>query len=356
MSEHSNIEWTDDTWNPWRGCTKVSPGCANCYAEALVSTRLKGGKYVRGVPRTRAGAALWKEPFRWNKKPFCCDVCGKPHASAERPGSKYENCWHDDKASYHRRRVFSLSLGDWLDAEVPIEWLVDMLDVVRCCDQLIWILCTKRPELWMERLFAAGKHCNERDDYRGGGLADWIEGWIQRQPPKNVWLLASVENQDMADKRIPELLKIPAVVHGLSMEPLLGPVVLDEEGTYSHDGKGLVWDIFGKPAHVPHCDYRAVGKDPPNGPGLKWLIVGGESGHGARQCNVDWIRGIVRQGKSNNVPTFVKQLGANAGHMEQFGHNPLQFVRREMVHKKGGDPAEWPDDLNVRQWPTGGAK
>lgn len=144
-----------------------------------------------------------------------------------------------------------------------------------------------------------------------------------------IWLGTTAENQEMADKRIPELLKIPAAVRFLSCEPLLGPIEL------------------GKDALA----------------GIHWIIAGGESGKHARPCNVDWIRGIVRQCMAANVPVFVKQLGSNAWIGRDEWHNNQSVKANDLregplvklltEHPKGADPAEWPADLRVQQFPKG---
>lgn len=341
MSEQTKIQWADSTLNFWSGCTKVSPGCANCYAEALSDRFHAGqpnpifGKWGKGAPRQRHAAAF-KTALKLNRKPWVCDTCGEAHAS------KPVQCKTSFCTGFHRRRIFSLSLGDWLDDEVPIEWLAEMLDTIRQCDQVTWILCTKRPEKWLERVEAVMAW--ELQQYRPNGnttgsaiideyhplywwLKKWVGGTILDRPPKNVILLTSVEDQPQADRRIPELLRIPAACRGLSLEPLLGPV-------------GLQSFTNGYGAPIAQLD---------------WLIIGGESGPSARPCNVEWIRSLVRQGQAAGVATFVKQLGANPiGVTEPFGEDREQseVVLRD---KKGADPAEWPADLRIQQWPEVGA-
>lgn len=259
-------------------------------------------------------------PLRWNKKPWVCDVCGKSWSG------KMPNIACCESNFFHRRRVFSLSLGDWLDPEVPIEWLADMLDVVRRCDQLDWILCTKRPELFVSRIDAAFLYAWDDEDRTGkagvsSNLSDWIADWIKSANiPSNVTLLTSVESQEMADKRIPELLKIPAARRGLSCEPLLGPLDLTTGGCL----RGPAMQV---------C------------PTIDWVIVGGESGPGARACNTKWIRSIVSQCQSAGVPCFVKQLGACIA----LGSEP--GIEEAISHRSGADPSEWPGDLRVQQFP-----
>jgi protein gp37 len=301
MSEITKISWADSTVNFWSGCTKVSPGCANCYAEKLSDRNMKlpdGSKTIgswgKGAPRKWHNGAV-KQAMRLNRKPWFC---------------------------FRRRRIFSLSLGDWLDPEVPVEWLAEMLDTIRKCDSVDWLLCTKRPELFFERLRSvwASRICETGMQ----PFVDWLRRWgMNGKPPAHVWLLTSVENQEQANKRIPELMRIPAVVRGISLEPLLGPVSVEK------------WLPFGDDAD------RFV----------DWLVIGGESGHEARPCNVEWIRDLVKQGRDAGVAVHVKQLGANV----VGGNAPLggvgTFYSMRLKDKKGGDPAEWPEDLRVREWP-----
>lgn len=331
MSEKTLISWCDSTVNFWSGCTKVSDGCKNCYAEAL-SNRNQGpiGKWGKGAPR-RLHESAFKLALRLNRKPLVCSSCGSAFAS---DWAAKEGGTHCDTV-LHRRRIFSLSLGDWLDPEVPVEWLARMLDTVRQCEQVTWMLCTKRPELWGKRLrevldWTWTKQC-PRQYAVNGRFQFWLSGWhCRNEVPKNIILLASVENQAMADQRIPELLKIPAACRGLSLEPLLGPVDV------SH------WCIEG------------------GGGGLDWLIVGGESGNRARPCNVENIRSLVAQGKASGVATYVKQVGSLATVTEGSAAMSIPNLTYQTPHwklilkdKKGGDPSEWPADLCVQEWPKG---
>ena len=310
MSEQTKIAWADSTWNPWRGCDKVSPGCKNCYITSTMPFRTTGQKH--GDPRVLASEAIWKAPFKWNRQPWVCEACGKAWAI---PGM-HPDC---DAEPYqmHRRRVFSLSLGDWLDPKVPIAWLARMLDTIRQCDQIDWLLVTKRPELWSKRLrevldWTWKTECPKRYAV-DGRFQYWLSGWhCRNEIPKNVWIIASAENQEMADKRVPELLRIPAVVRGLSCEPLLGLIDLSETKGY--------W----------------------GGIGLNWVIVGGESGKNARPCNIHHIYSLRDQCQAAKVPVFIKQMGSN----------PVDDISRlYFAHTKGGDPSEWPADLRVQQFP-----
>jgi len=263
MGKTTEISWCDSTFNPWIGCTKVSPACTNCYAETLTH---RWGKdlWGAGQPRQRTSAANWKQPLAWEKQAIKTGV---------------------------RPRVFCGSLCDWLDAEVPIEWLADLLDLIRQTPHLDWLLLTKRLELWEERIGGATGYWGYEGQIGHCGATDaWAFGfdWLHFRFPANVWIGATVENQEMADKRIPELLKIPARDRFLSCEPLLGPIDLD---------------FFMKPlAHIPGNEFGWAKC-------IDWVICGGESGPKARPMHPDWPRALRDQCKADGVPFFFKQWG-----------------------------------------------
>lgn len=336
MAEKTEIAWCDSTVNFWRGCTKVSLGCANCYAETLTMNRMGGGKYVRGEPRFKFTGAV-KNALAMNKSPWVCDVCGEGYKGKSFPAKNPAEHRPSHRCgingcqgqSWHRRRIFTNSLSDWLDAEVPIEWLAEMLDTIRQCSDVIWILCTKRPENFFDRINSAVGAAKAIPGIDETPLQTWLAEWYVGNPPKNIIVLASVENQAMAYKRIPKLLKIPAVCRGLSLEPLLGPIDFSE---------------------VPVGMLGPLRKVQPN---INWLIIGGESGFGARPCNVEWIREIVYQGITAGVATFVKQLGSNAVGRVFPSHSPVRNLNKDrwLTDKKGGNPSEWAQDLKVQEFP-----
>ena len=177
---------------------------------------------------------------------------------------------------------------------------------------------------------------------------NWLLGWENGETPINIWLGVSVEDQQRADERISELLKIPAKVKFLSVEPLLGPIDLGHSfpcGYYCDSG-----ERFGDPwyGHHDHSFWT-----PGRKPEVDWVIVGGESGPKARPCNIEWIRSIVGQCKAASVPCFVKQLGSNPQFEAEGtrGEGPMNCIAH-FKHKKGGDPSEWPEDLRVREFPN----
>lgn len=333
MSENTKIEWCDHTWSPWRGCTKVSPGCANCYAEAL-SKRNPAvlGNWGKGKPRVLA--KNWGDPVRWNR-----DAELNLHASHD---GLYDGPTIVRRVA--RPTVFP-SLCDPFDEEVPIEWLARFLTLIHDTPNLDWLLLTKRPENWYGRIFDALLHVEgitdpdltEQDPETEVGemLNDWSRGET-RYAPKNVWIGTSVEDQARANERIPALLKIPARLRFLSVEPMIGPVDLSmwlPNG--GADGDTTAKHNYDHPEDSIH-----------------WVIVGGESGPSARPCNVEWIRSIVVQCAAAGVPCFVKQLGSDPF----FDPSVMDFSQTgkgisRQTHPKGGDPAEWPEDLRVRQFP-----
>lgn len=312
MSEHTKIQWCDSTVNWWTGCTKVSPGCANCYAASMAARFPHFGSWGKGAARVRHAGAE-KLALKLNRKPWVCDR-----------GCQLSEGLHFGVecgcgSVIHPRRIFHNDMSDWLDT-VPVEWLAWMLDGIRRCPDVIHILCTKRPENFFTRLEAINDDAEGTDD----GLCEWLGRWYHGAPPANVWLLCSVENQEMFDQRRIPFLDIPAAVHGFSMEPLLGPIDM-----------------------VPTGAFYDIG----------WCIVGGESGPKSRPCDVSWIRNIKEQCQSATVPVFVKQLGSLATVQEaaalQYPNLTFDKPNWKLIlsDPKGGDPTEWPEDLRVREFP-----
>lgn len=232
MSANSAIEWTDHTFNPWWGCTKVSPGCTHCYADTL-SHRYGHDVWGPKADRRFFGAKHWVEPLKWNR-------------DAEREGQ--------------RRRVFCASMADVFEQHMLPE-VAGKQHEARCVlwetiertPWLDWLLLTKRPE-------------------NIGLMVPWT--WLHC-PPHNVWYGTSVEDQQRAAERIPRLLDVPAVVRFLSCEPLLGPL----------DLRPWLWEAAG-PAWA--------GSNVAD-PGIHWVITGGESGAHARPCDPDWVRSLRDQ-------------------------------------------------------------
>jgi protein gp37 len=289
MGENTAIEWADHTFNPWIGCTKVSPACDHCYAERLATARL-GVAWGPCAERRRTAASTWTQPLAWNRK-------------AQREGRRF--------------RVFCASLADVFDNAVPAHWRGDLWQIIHETPHLDWLLLTKRPQNIAARLPDAGRH----------GVPAWGAGW------PNVWLGTTVENQAEADRRIPHLLSVPAAKRFLSMEPLLGPVDLrgwlpgPDDCEECDDGDGMA---------PPRCRRRDLPRDqqcprnveviechegPRDASGcpewvgvtritLDWVIAGGESGPKARPSHPDWFRSLRDQCQTAGVPFFFKQWGA----------------------------------------------
>ena len=288
----SKIEWTDETWNPVTGCTKVSAGCKHCYAEQLFPRPYPG----RAFTDVQLHPERLKRPCHWRKP----------------------------------RRVFVNSMSDLFHEAVPDEFLDRVFAVMALSPQHTFQVLTKRPERMRDYLLAL-------QDNEDVGTEPWADAAVATVgdpyachvvddadwPLSNVWLGVSVEDQEAADARIPLLMETPAAVRFLSCEPLLGRI-----------------DLRLGPSGAPlnrwcgyYCDDRTC---------LDWVIVGGESGPQARPCDLAWIRSLINQCRRAGVSCFVKQLGKRP---------VMGDVQVSLRDSKGGDPSEWPEDLRVREWP-----
>ncbi|MDK6077906.1 phage Gp37/Gp68 family protein [Massilia varians] len=263
MSENSKIEWTDHTFNPWEGCQKVGPGCDHCYAETR-NARYAGGTAVNwgpGAPRRRTSAGNWRKPLAWNAA-------------------------HAEFFAQHgrRQRVFCASLADVFDNAVDPAWRADLFALIHQTPNLDWLLLTKR----------IGNVASMLREIRHG--ADEELSVLDLMPLPNVWLGASIVNQEEADRDIPKLLQVPARVRFLSMEPLLGPVDLKLWRPARDDDRQ---DLDG------YCDTFITA----TGAGIHWVIVGGESGRGARPMHPAWAGSLRDQCTRAGVPYLFKQWG-----------------------------------------------
>lgn len=308
----TTIEWTDATWNPVTGCTAVSDGCRHCYAASLAATRLAHLHRYSGLARRERGRGAWTgkvtlhedaltQPLRWRRR-----------TSRKNPGAPW--------------MAFACDMSDLFHANVPFDFIDRVFAAFALTPWVHWQVLTKRPER-MEEYAARGDIMDAV--VRLGGLE--AEGTM---PLRNVWLGTSVENQQTADTRIPHLLRCPAAVSFVSLEPLLQAV----------DLSAWLWCSF--PEAASGHTYRD-GYAPRDA--LQWVIVGGESGPDARPCDVKWIRSIVGQCRAAGVACFVKQLGANSVDSQSQPGSEYRFSLRD---HRGGDPSKWPADLRVRQWPA----
>ena len=263
MATKSNIEWTEATWNPVTGCTKISPGCKHCYAERM-SLRLQAmgqRNYTNGFDLTLHERMLEK-PLSW-KKP---------------------------------QLIFVNSMSDLFHDGVPVDFILKVFDVMRCASWHRFQVLTKRSQRLLEL----------------NGQIDW---------PNNVWMGVSVENQDYTF-RIDHLRETDAVTKFLSLEPLLGPLSPERS---PRNGPG---------SDLSECSERHLNLN-----GIDWVIVGGESGPGARLMHEEWVLQIRDQCNAAEVPLFVKQMGEAWAQVNK------------AKSKKGGDMSEWRTDLRIRDYP-----
>lgn len=380
MSNQSDIQWCDSTWNPTAGCSPKSPGCAHCYAETMSR---------RQQAMAQADAKAGRDP---GKKRFYLDVIGNNGRWNGRVNT-VEEALTIPLGWKKPRKIFVNSMSDlfWGEPDdlvfarrhrvehpepVPFEFIDKVFAVMALCPQHTFQILTKRPKRmaeYMNRMPSKWSSLdpqaysrNHSDElYRIAGAAKRMiengDSWeLDRWPLPNVWLGTSTENQKTADERIPWLLKCPAAVRFISAEPLLGPVnpfnscpACHGEGSFQDSTEGGIW---------VRCDCRA-------NMGLHWVITGGESGSGARPCDVAWIRSIVRQCKEAGTACFVKQLGAiptiqcpyckrtvgkvPSGFTDYCCKEHKQFIAdlEKVKDSKGGNMSEWPEDLRVRQMP-----
>lgn len=291
MAENSAIEWTDATFNPWIGCTKVSPGCDHCYAAQQDSFRRWTPQgWGAGLPRRRTSESLWAQPLKWNEQMFFqCGECGWRGTVCE--AEKIGGCCESMRLVPARRRVFCASLADVFDNEVDPAWRADLLFLIEQTPNLDWLLLTKRIG----------------NVYRMVAEASEALAAVHRPlswPLPNVWLGATIVNQEEADRDIPKLLATPARVRFLSMEPLLGPVDLTCIPMSGH----------GHHEFDPIITANALKRAPwfPPLPQVNWVIAGGESGPRARPMHPDWARSLRDQCAAAGVPFLFKQWGEHA--------------------------------------------
>ena len=301
MADGTGIEWTDATWNPTAGCDYVSPGCKNCYAAKLAGrlARMGQAKYAGTTRRVTAGG---RGLDVWN------GVLNTSPETLEKPLR-----WKTG------RRIFVNSMSDLFHAEVPFEFIDRVFAVMALTPQHTYQVLTKRPERMRDYILGVGQSSRDpASAVRGAALAEWVRGalggsavqrlieasdagwWEWRHMP-NVWLGTSVEDQKRADERIPHLLRTPAAIRFLSCEPLLGPVSL-----HAWMGHWIGTDFVDAPPT------RVGGREIQNRirvPKLHWIIVGGESGPGARPMHPDWARSLRDQCQAAGVPFHFKQAG-----------------------------------------------
>lgn len=248
MAGNTKIEWADAVWNPTTGCTRVSEGCRNCYAFALHDKRHAaylagktgtGKQYAKPFRELQLFPERLDQPFRWQKP----------------------------------RRIFVNSMSDLFHKDVSDEFIGRVYEEMRRAEQHTFQILTKRPDR------AAEFFESYRFDYWGRTKDIFT-------PAPNVWLGTSAENQATWDERIPELKRCPAAVHFASVEPLLGPIKVDDDLRECSEPEENIYV-----------------------PGLDWIIVGGESGKHARPVHPAWVRAIRDACAEEEVPFFFKQWG-----------------------------------------------
>ena len=304
--QDSKIQWCDHTWNPWRGCTKVSPGCLHCYAEAgakrnpaILGDWGPFGTRIVGVD------SCWDLPLRWHSAAVKAGRIDRVFSLSL--GDWLED-WPGPMRDCHRQELYLSPSGDWVpkssaSASAALGWrpltMVDvrarLLVVISRTPALEYLLLSKRCEGWRDRM-------REIIDL-GGDAAAIARLWCAGSPPPNVRVGTSIENQDYLS-RLSDLRRIPGV-NFVSFEPLLGPIHVD----------GLR--------------------------GIDWAIIGGESGDLVRPCSLDWVGQLAFDLRLAGVPVFVKQLGPF----------PIDSFY-SFLDPKGGDPNEWPENLRIREWPV----
>lgn len=295
--KNTSIEWTDATWNPIRGCSRVSEGCRHCYAEREANRHKGPGAPYEGLVHLVNGHPTWTgqvrfvenhllDPLKWRGKPLFDLVSEK-------------------RVGYDRLRIFVNSMSDLFHENVPDEWIDRIFAVMALCPQHTFQILTKRPKRMLEYLRAGDAH--PRVAAYALGVCD-----VHYKPPRdlsllkpgqwplpNVWLGVSVENQAAADERIPLLLQTPAAVRFLSCEPLLGPVSLEELPSASGIGRHL--DALNNAGVDPGALISSK---------IDWVIAGGESGPDTRAMQPDWVRSLRDQCLPAGTAFFFKQWGA----------------------------------------------
>ena len=346
----TSIEWCDYSVNPIRFrphgstktttvCQKVSPGCTACYSENIVRR-------------------FWSKDATSPFKGFTAQTIISGEFVLDEKQLK--------SVLKHKKpcRIFWCDMTDAFGEWVPF-WMIDAcFAVCALTPHITHMFLTKRPERMLEyynhlkdaanawapktndgtfscsdvlNLRHLARHTIDRHTY---AEAFPYHPW----PMPNIWVGTSCENQKYADERIPILCQIPAKVHFISAEPLIGEIDLEYPKTIWPDGPPMCCSGV-------ECGCQGMPTEPPLCYGLSWCIVGGESGPKARPCHLSWIKSLVDQCRRWNISPFVKQLGGNIPDEDQ---NYIQRVTGKSVHdSKGGNLEEFPPELRVREFPGG---
>ncbi|WP_291208926.1 phage Gp37/Gp68 family protein [Hyphomonas sp.] len=299
MADGSKIEWTDDTWNPFVGCSLESPGCTNCYAmkqaprtDALTLGAQLAGKLADRLTVPSKNGPVWSGQIRFAERKLSFPLQKR-----------------------HGRRIFVNSMSDLFHEDVPDEWIDKVFAVMALCPQHTFQILTKRAARM--RAYIASR--NAERPWQDGNLISmtfWngkgsaYKSSISKQTPPwplpNVWLGVSVEDQKRADERIPVLLDTPAAVRWISAEPLLRPVSLEKLCLVTKKPGSARAGI-----HLDALEGRFFESGLPynNGARLDWIVCGGESGRSARPMHPDWARSLRDQCAAAGTPFFFKQWG-----------------------------------------------
>lgn len=358
MGATTGIAYARSTRNIWSGCTKIGPGCDGCYAEGS-SRRMRGldpetgeaANWGPGRPRVYHGPNAEKDIRKWNDQCRIERGGGKrvrapreQRGNAGKGGKVLKRCFTEGWTRPGFWPVFINTFSDTFDNEVPEEWRWLLWTLIEECEYLDFYLVTKRI----------------------GNVAGMVPArWMREGFPPNVRVLVTICNQKEADRDLPQLLALPCK-NGVSYEPALGPVDFAPEF-----GNHEAWDYL-RGQHK----YGELGDEAGVGAGveveqtrrLEWLIPGGESdqaGHKARPFHLSYARSTVRQARAAGVPVFVKQLGSHVAwdgtqspeeHWPDWKVPPHEdtgngYWRVHLKDRAGADPAEWPSDLRVQEWP-----
>lgn len=344
MGKETGISWTDSTWNPIRGCSRVSEGCRHCYAESVAHRFSGPGLPYEGLVQLGANG---KSTGKWNGV------------------IKFvENHLLDPLKWKDSRRIFVNSMSDLFHENVTDEIRDKIFAVIRLSPQHTLQILTKREDNMLRYMSdkdtpdrineylafmtddmgiqrhlkdAGGVWCEpQRGEYGRIELAGYWDNLDVVWPPPNAHLGVSVEDQKTADQRIPKLLDTPAAIRFISAEPLLGPI---EPHRLAHGDESNLNAFKGQIEHLVQS--QAVKPTPCNK--LDWVIIGGESGRDARPFELHWAESLIKKCKEANVPVFMKQLGSNPK------FSGCRFITED---KSGADPSEWPSALKVQEFPT----
>ncbi|SOC43792.1 protein gp37 [Rhizobium subbaraonis] len=339
MADNTKIEWTDATWNPITGCSIVSPGCTNCYAMKLAGTRLRHHPSRTGLTKDSKAGPVWTGEVRFNPE------------------------WLDQPLRWKRpRMIFVCAHGDLFAEGVPDEWIDQVFAVMALSPQHTFQVLTKRPER-MRTYLARPRHllASRWATAVPRGLPITQHEAMARLHPDatpehralyhacplaiplaNVWLGVSVEDQKRAEERIPVLLDTPAAIRWISAEPLLGPLDL----TCIHqpnDGFGPYWINALKSDEVgwfhDEAATLATEADPlafSDLPRLDWVVVGGESGHGARPMQPEWAESLRDQCAAAGIPFLFKQWGSHKQTSDCNGRYMMPATKKEAGRRLDG--------------------